>query len=79
MTRLRIAIENCTHEQLDTADAVIRRARSLAAIEAAGRPGPRSPSEPVGPARVDVPRPDLNRFNQLLGDDDDGPVGAVFA
>jgi transposase len=79
VTRLRTAIENCLREQIDTADAVIRRTRSLAAIEAAGRPGPRAPSEPVGPARVDVPLPDLGRFNQLLGDDDDGPVGAVFA
>ena len=79
LTRLRIAIESCLRERLDTADAVIRRARSLAAIEAAGRPGPRAPSEPIEPARVDVPLPDLGRFDRLLGDDGDGPVGVVFA
>jgi hypothetical protein len=79
VTRLRTAIETCTRERLDTADAVIRRARSLAAIEAAGRPGPRASSEPIEPARVDVPLPDLGRFDRLLGDDGDGPVGAVFA
>jgi len=79
VTRLRTAIETCLREQLVTADAVIRRARSLAAIEAAGRPGPRAPSEPAEPGRVDVPLPDLGRFNRLLGDDDDSPDRVAFA
>ena len=45
LTRLSTAIETCVREQLDTAEAVIRRTRALAAIEAAKRPGPPTPAE----------------------------------
>jgi transposase len=79
LTRLSKAIETCLREQLDTAEAVIRRTRALAAIEAAKRPGPQSPSESTTPTQVAVPLPDLSRFNQLLGSGDDSPVGAFFA
>lgn len=70
MTRLGTAIEACVREQLDTADAVIRRTRAMAAIEAAKRPGPRAPAESSPSIRVDVPLPDLSRFDRLLGGDD---------
>jgi transposase len=80
LTRLGNAIEICLREQLDTAEAVIRRTRTLAAIEAAKRPGPPTPSESSTPTQVDVPLPDLSRFNQLLGGPhDDSPVSVFFA
>lgn len=80
LSRLTDAIEACHREHLDSAEAVIRRTRVLAAIEAAKRPCSRTPSESSTPAQVDVPLPDLRRFNQLLSDpDDDSPVGVSFA
>ncbi len=78
LTRLGTAIETCVREQLDTAEAVIRRTRALAAIEAAKRPGPQAPQESFTSTQVDVPLPDLSRFNQLLGGDD-SPVSVLFA
>jgi hypothetical protein len=79
LTRLGNAIEACLREQLDTAEAVIRRTRALAAIEAAKRPGPPPPSESFPPTRVDVPLPDLSRFNQLLGGPLDDGSGSVLS
>jgi hypothetical protein len=80
LTRLVDAIGSCLREQLDTAEAVIRRTKAIAAIEAAKRPGPRTPPEAFGPARVDVPMPDLGRFDQLLsGPLDDDPVRVFSA
>ena len=59
---------------------MIRRTKALAAIEAAKRPGPPTPSESFTPTQVDVPLPDLSRFNQLLGGPlDDSPVSVFFA
>jgi hypothetical protein len=78
LTRLGTAIETCVREQLDTAEAVIRRTRALAAIEAAKRPSPQTPQESFTSTQVDVPLPDLSRFNQLLGGDD-SPVSVFFA
>jgi transposase len=78
LTRLGTAIETCVREQLDTAEAVIRRTRALAAIEAAKRPSPQTPQESITSTQVDVPLPDLSRFNQLLGGDD-SPVSVFFA
>lgn len=80
LARLTDAIETCHREHLDTAEAVIRRTRVLAAIEAEKRPCSGTPAESFAPTQVDVPLPDLRRFNQLLSDpDDDGPVGVFFA
>jgi transposase len=80
LMRLANAIDNCLREQLDTAEAVIRRTRTLAAIEAAKRPGSPTPSESFSPTQVDVPLPDLSRFNQLLGGPlDESPVSVFFA
>jgi transposase len=78
LTRLSNAIETCVREQLDTAEAVIRRTRALAAIEAAKRPVPPAPSETFTSTQVEVPPPDLGLFNQLLGGDD-SPVSVFFA
>jgi hypothetical protein len=79
LMRLSTAIETCVSEQLDTADAVIRRTRAIAAIEAAKRPGPQALAESSHSTRVEVPLPDLNRFNQLLGGGDDSLVSIFTA
>jgi transposase len=79
MARLTTGIESCAGEHLDTAEAVIRRTKALAAIEAAKRPGSPTPSESFISTQVDVPLPDLSRFNQLLGGADDSPVSVFFA
>jgi len=78
LTRLGNAIETCLSEQLDTAESVIRRTRALAAIEAARRPDSPTPSESFTSTRVDVPLPDLSRFNQLLGGGGDSPASVFF-
>ena len=66
LPRVRQAIEACVREHLLSAEAVIQRTRSRAAIEAAtGGPPPASEATPAAP--VHVPRPDLSRFNLLLG------------
>jgi transposase len=79
MTRLSTAIETCIRERLDTADAVIRRTKAIASIEAAKRPGPPTTTAPHLSMPVDVPPPDLSRFDQLLGRVDDSPVGVFYA
>jgi transposase len=79
LTRLSKAIETCVSEQLDTAEAVIRRTKALASIEAAKHPKSPTPSESLTTTRVDVPLPDLSRFNQLLGGGDDSPVSVSHA
>ena len=81
MSRVTQAIEACQRDQLHSAEAVIQRTRSLAAIEATKRDdaGRRLPKQPAAP-RVDVPLPDLSRFNQLLSSPAaDGPVSVFFA
>ncbi|WZO96080.1 IS21 family transposase [Isosphaeraceae bacterium EP7] len=79
LTRLSTAIETCVREQRDTADAVIRRTRALASIEAAKAPDSSTPSESFATTRVDVPLPDLSRFDQLLGRVEDSPIGVSYA
>jgi hypothetical protein len=74
------AIEACRRDQLVSAEAVIQRTQSLAAIEATSREAAASRADAAGAPRVDVPLPDLGRFNQLLSrPGDDGPVSAFFA
>jgi transposase len=70
MTRVSRAIEACQREHVCSAEAVIQRTRSLAAIEAATRGGAPMAAEAPEAPRVHVPRPDLARFDQLL----DGPA-----
>jgi transposase len=79
LTRLSTAIETCIREQLDTADAVIRRTKALASIEAAKRPSSPTTIAPHLSMPVDVPLPDLSRFDQLLGRVDDSPVSVFYA
>jgi hypothetical protein len=75
MTRVGRAIEACRRDHLHSAEAVIQRVRSLATIEAAA-----TPVEAAAAPQVDVPLPDLGRFNQLLsGPAADSPVGVIFA
>ena len=66
MSRVRQAIEACLRDHLHSAEAVIQRTRSLAAIEATKRDGAATPCPKHRRARVNVPLPDLSRFNQLL-------------
>jgi len=80
LTRVSQAVEACRRESLYSAEAVIQRTRSLSAIEAATRGGTPTPSEDCSAPQVQVPRPDLNRFNLLLSSPpDDGPVSVFFA
>jgi transposase len=78
MSRVSQAIEACQRDQLHSAEAVIQRTRSLAAIEA-DKHHVATPDEPLATLRIDVPLPDLGRFNQLLnGPDADNPVSVIF-
>ena len=79
MTRVAQAIEACLRDHLQSAEAVIQRTRSLAAIEATKRE-PATPSDEPAAARVDVPLPDLGRFDQFLCNPAaDCPSSVIFA
>jgi transposase len=79
LRRVSRAIEVCRDEHLFSAEAVIQRTRSLAAIEAAtDGVATMSADAPAAP-QVHVPRPDLSRFDQLLGGPAaEGPVSVSF-
>jgi transposase len=80
MSRVTQAIEACERDQLHSAELVVQRTRALAAIDATKRDGAATPSEVSIAPRVDVPLPDLGRFNQLLSSPPvDGPVSVIFA
>jgi hypothetical protein len=80
MSRVTQAIEACQRDQLHSAELVVQRTRSLAAIDATKREGAATHSEVPTAPRVDVPLPDLSRFNQLLSSPPaDGPVSVIFA
>jgi transposase len=80
LTRVVQAVEACQREHLYSAEAVIQRTLSLAAIEAATRGGVPTPSEASPAPQVHVPLPDLSRFDQLLGGPaPEGPVSVFFA
>jgi transposase len=80
VSRVSRAIDACRRDHLYSAEAVIRRTQSLAAIEATSREAAASRAEAAGAPRVDVPLPDLGRFNQLLSRPaDEGPVSVFFA
>ncbi len=79
MPRVSQAIDACQQDHLYTAEAVIQRTQSLAAIEATRRDGATHREEDTLP-RVDVPVPDLRCFNQLLSPrTDESPVTVFFA
>jgi transposase len=80
MSRVSRAIEACQRDQLHSAEAVIQRTRSLAAIEATRREATMTPSDQGAAPRIQVPLPDLSRFDQLLSDPaPEGPVSVFFA
>ena len=68
LARVHQAVEACRRAQLTSAEAVIQRTRSLAAIESRTRHPPLETSELGTLPQVHVPLPDLNQFNRLLGD-----------
>ena len=80
LRRVNQAIEACRDDHLFSAEAVIQRTRSLAAIEAATPGAAAMPAGAVAAPQVHVPRPDLSRFDQLLGGPAaEGPVSVFFA
>jgi hypothetical protein len=62
------AVEACRREHLTSAEAVIQRTGSLAAIETRSPDGSPSIPESAAAPRVSVPLPDLSRFDHLMGD-----------
>ena len=68
LDRVREAVEACAREHLVSAEAVIQRTRTRAAIEAQSRHLPSSASEEATVLQVQVPLPDLSDFNRLLGE-----------
>ena len=80
MSRVSQAIKACQRDYLHSAEAVIQRTRSLAAIEAAKSDLTGMSVEETTLPRVDVPLPDLTCFNQLLSPPAGGsPVTVFFA
>lgn len=77
MSRVTEAIEACRRDQLFSAEAVIQRARSLAALEAA-KHQKEIPTETPAVPRVHVPLPDLSRFDQLMSGPAAGGAVSVF-
>jgi transposase len=80
LSRVRQVIEACLREHLPSAEAVIQRTRSFAALEATRRDAVAMPCEAPAAPRVEVPLPDLHRFDQLLSSPPaDNPVSVIFA
>ena len=80
MARVTRAIEACQGEYLASAEAVIQRTRSLGAIETATRGGALPTVEVSLTPPVQVPLPDLGRFDQLLsGPSNESPISVFFA
>jgi hypothetical protein len=77
MSRVTQAIEACGRDQLRSAEAVIQRTRSLAAMEAAQHPTEVHAETPAA-TRVHVPLPDLSRFDQLLSGPAAGGTVSIF-
>jgi hypothetical protein len=79
MTRVTRAIEACQRDHLFSAEAVIQRTQSLALIETTKREGAMS-AETLAVPRIDVPLPNLSRFDQLLCNPaSDIPASVIFA
>jgi transposase len=80
MIRVSDSILTCMREHLYSSDAVIQRTRTLAAIEATTRGPSPTASEAFATNQVNVPVPDLNRFDQLLSEPpSENPVSVFFA
>jgi hypothetical protein len=67
LARVRQAVEECMDEQIIDAEIVIQRTRSRAAIAARVPAAAPEPPAPAAAAGVQVPLPELSRFDQLLG------------
>ena len=78
LTRVCQAVEECQREHLHSAEAVIQRTRSLAAIEAAACGRATTPDAVSVIPQVRVPLPDLSRFDQLLSGPAAESPGGVF-
>lgn len=65
-SRVEQAIDECRRDNIRTVEAIVQRTRSLAASNSAVN----SPTNLLGETtlvpQIEVPRPDLSRFNQLL-------------
>jgi transposase len=80
MRRVNEAILDCISGHFYSAEAVTRRTRALAAIEAATRGPSPATADAAATTQVHVPLPDLSRFDQLLSDPaPEGPVSVFFA
>jgi hypothetical protein len=80
MARVSLAIEACQRDHLDSVEAVIQRTVSLGAIEAAKRTGASPAAEASATPPVQVPPPDLGRFDQLLNaPGSEEPISVFFA
>jgi len=66
LSRVHQAVEECMKAHVISAEAVITRTRSLAAIETTTRASAMRDSELPAAVGVQVPLPDLSRFDQLL-------------
>jgi len=79
LRRVNRAIEACRSEHLFSAEAVIQRTRSLATIEATTGDVVATPADVPAAPEVHVPRPDLSRFDQLLGGPAEDLVSVILA
>ncbi len=75
LDRVSQAVEDCLREQLFSAEAVIQRTRTLAACESQSRRSSSWTTELTTSLQVNVPLPDLSRFDRLL----DGPASSEGA
>jgi transposase len=66
-SRIERAIAACRAGRCLTAEAIVQRARALAAAEAGRTPGIDHACDNTNMPPVSVPPPDLSRFNRLLG------------
>jgi hypothetical protein len=66
LDRVRRAVENCRRQQLISADAVIQQTRTLAVSESQTRRSSSWTTEVTTTLQVNVPLPDLSRFDDLL-------------
>jgi len=64
--RVQRAVEACQRDHLTSADAVIARTRSFAAAELRARPNAPVTSDTTGALWVNVPMPDLSRYDEHL-------------
>jgi len=78
MSRVTRAIQECQRDHLWSAEAVVLRTRSLAALEATTRDGVDPASDTPSVPPIHVPRPDLGRFDLLLGGPDAERAITVF-